>query len=79
MPSTGLLDEIATRWTAIESELEAVWSERWRDLAPGSDVLTYVWQSYGRAYNKLHDGLAITQAMQPPEELADVLRGFLTA
>jgi len=79
LPSGGLLDEIATRWTAIESELEAVWSERWRELAPGSDVLTYVWQSYGRAYNKLHDGLAIAQTMQPPEELADVLGGFLTA
>jgi len=79
LPSTGLLDEIATRWTAIEAELEAVWSERWRELAPGSDVLTHVWQSYGRVYNKLHDGLAIAQAMQPPEELADVLRGFLTA
>jgi hypothetical protein len=79
LPSAGLLGEIAARWTAIESELEAVWSERWRELAPGSDVLTYVWQSYGRGYNKLHDGLAIAQVMQPPEELADVLRGFLTA
>ena len=45
LPSTGLLDEIAMRWTAIESELEAVWSERWRDLAPGSDVLTYQGES----------------------------------
>lgn len=79
LPSGGLLDEIATRWTAIESEFEAVWSERWRELAPGSDVLTYVWKSYGRIYNKLHDGLAIAQAMQPPEELTHVLQGFLTA
>jgi hypothetical protein len=79
LPSGGLLDEIATRWTAIESELEAVWSERWQELAPGSDVLTYVWKSYGRIYNKLHDGLAIAQAMQPPEELTHVLHGFLTA
>jgi hypothetical protein len=38
-----------------------------------------VWQVYGRVYNKLHDGLAITQAIEPPGELAEVLRDFLTA
>jgi AAA ATPase domain len=79
VPSAGLLDEIATRWTAVESELEADWEDHWQELAPGSDVLAHVWQAYGRAYNKLHDGLAITQAMEPPGELAEVLRGFVTA
>lgn len=79
VPSAGLLDEIATRWTAVESELEAVWEEHWQELAPGSDVLAHVWQAYGRVYSKLHDGLAITQAMEPPGELAEVLQDFLTA
>jgi hypothetical protein len=74
----GLLDEMATRWRSIEGELEDVWEEHWQELAPGSDILTHVWQSYGRAsYNKLHDGLAIAEALEPPSELADALRDFL--
>jgi len=79
LPSADLLGEIAAQWTAVESELEAVWDEHWQELAPGSDILTYVWKSYGRAYSKAHDGLAIAQSMEPPGELAEVFRDFLVA
>jgi AAA domain, putative AbiEii toxin, Type IV TA system len=77
LPSEYALDEITQQWLTTEKDLEAAWEERWQDFAPGSDVLTHLWRAYGRAYDKLSDGLAIARHTHPPTELVEVIRRFL--
>ena len=78
LPSEGLLDDLTKEWVAAEEDLAATWEERWQELAPGSDVLAYLWRTYGRSYDKLQDGLATARRMQAPTELTDILHRFLT-
>jgi hypothetical protein len=79
LPSDGLRDKLAERWAAVEAEITASWTERWRDLAPGEEVVDALWQKYlGAGYSKRRDGLAIAKAMTaPPEELRTLLTRFL--
>jgi predicted ATPase len=77
LPAEQFLEEVADQWMATEKDLQASWQERWRELAPGSDVLASVWRMYGRSYDKLNDGLAIARATEAPEELTGVIQRFL--
>jgi hypothetical protein len=79
LPSDDLRDQIAERWAAVEAEITANWTERWKDLAPGEEVLDALWRKYMAAgYRKKADGLAIAQAMiAPPDELKALLTRFL--
>jgi hypothetical protein len=79
LPSDDLRDTLAKRWAAVEAEVTANWADRWRDLAPGEEVLGAIWRKYlGAGYNKRVDGLAIAQAMsEPPDELRTLLVRFL--
>jgi AAA domain len=79
LPSDDLRDQIAERWAAVEAEITANWTERWKDLAPGEEVLDALWRKYMAAgYSKKADGLAIAQAMiAPPDELKALLTRFL--
>jgi predicted ATPase len=79
LPSDGLRDKLAERWAAVEAEITANWAERWKDLAPGEEVLDSLWRKYlGAGFSKRMDGLAIAKAMaEPPDELKTLLTRFL--
>lgn len=79
LPSDCLRDKLAERWAAVEAEIAANWSERWRDWAPGEEVLDALWRKYLAAgYSKRMGGLAIARAMTaPPNELSTLLTRFL--
>ncbi len=67
------------RDTLVEEEqfVERVWGKRWRELAPGADVLAQVFTPFG-GYSKRIDGPAIAGAMrEPPEELRHIIAEFL--
>jgi AAA ATPase domain len=77
LPSDQLTMELTERWMAVEQELRSVWEECWQELAPGSDVLTNLWRTHGRVFDKLHDGLAIARHSRPPAELEEILQRFI--
>ena len=79
LPSDDLRDTLAERWAAVEADITANWAERWRDLAPGEEVLAAIWHNYqGAGYSKRRDGLAIAEAMtDTPDELRTLLTEFL--
>lgn len=73
-----LRSKIADLWAEAEAAVNDAWEERWRELAPGADVLLQAWAALGAAYDKQVDGPAIAAAIdEPPRELDQLLHDFL--
>jgi AAA domain, putative AbiEii toxin, Type IV TA system len=73
-----LRSKIADMWAEAEAAVNDAWEERWRELAPGADVLPRAWAALGAAYDKQVDGPAIAAAMdEPPRELDQLLHDLL--
>jgi putative ATP-dependent endonuclease of OLD family len=51
----SLRDRIADLWAREDAAVNAEWEERWRELAPGDDVLVGLWNRLGVAYDKQVD------------------------
>jgi energy-coupling factor transporter ATP-binding protein EcfA2 len=53
------------------------WEDGWEAIVPGADVLSAVFGPYG-GYSKSVDGPKIATAIgRPPDEIANIIRGFL--
>jgi len=73
-----LRSRIADLWAEAEAAVDHAWEERWRELAPGADVLPLAWAALGATYDKQVDGPAIAAAMnEPPRELERLLHDLL--
>jgi hypothetical protein len=74
----SLRDRIADLWAREDAAVKAEWEERWRELAPGDDVLVGLWRRLGVAYDKQVDGPAIAAAFnEPPQELRELFEHFI--
>jgi hypothetical protein len=66
---------MADLWQACEEGLAAEWDARWRELAPGADLLEAVFDVNGLRFDKGRDPALIARAMgAAPVELAELVR-----
>jgi hypothetical protein len=73
-------ENIGTLWDEARELVDRDWDDRWRELAPGADVLERVWSKYGLHFHKEDDGRRIATLMsEPPEELLNVVETFIGA
>jgi putative ATP-dependent endonuclease of the OLD family len=74
----SLRDRIADLWAREAAAVNEEWEKRWRELAPGDDVLVGLWKRLGAAYDKQVDGPAIAAAIsEPPQELRELFEHFI--
>jgi energy-coupling factor transporter ATP-binding protein EcfA2 len=72
-------ETVAELWQTEEAEVEESWEERWRELAPGEELLTAVWEAHGGKFDKGRDGSQIALEMtEPPSELKERFDTFLS-
>jgi energy-coupling factor transporter ATP-binding protein EcfA2 len=61
-------------WREETEALDGIWNARWRELAPGAELLAAVWKEHGGAFEKGRDGVMIArEMMSPPIELAAIV------
>ena len=72
-------DEVLSIWDAVEAKVNDEWKARWRQLAPGADVLSQVFAGHGLEFSKTKDAVAIAREMQePPDDLRAILGAVLS-
>ncbi|WP_078614284.1 AAA family ATPase [Streptomyces griseus] len=65
---------------AAEDEVRGDWETRKRDIVPGEEVLTLLFQRYGLRFNKRQDGgkiAALMESSEIPGEIASIVRGLV--
>jgi predicted ATPase len=75
--SDALKKRLRTDWKATEAELRGEWSDHWRELAPGEELLTHLWTQHGLSYSKLVDGSAIAARIAPSDDIAALVSDLL--
>jgi len=88
--TTAVLERLITA-DDLRAQIAGAWAEAERDvasqegaellaIAPGEEILEAVFQRFaGRRYDKRRDGPAIAKAMNPPQEIKDLLTAFMSA
>lgn len=75
-----LEQRVRSAWAEASAILDRDWEQRKLELAPGEEVLTAIWQTEHRRYDKKRDGPRIAAAMhEPPSELADLIASLAEA
>jgi energy-coupling factor transporter ATP-binding protein EcfA2 len=78
IPSGDLIADVRRIWAEEEEYVSSAWATRWRELAPGSDLLAMLWHKFGLGFDKSRDGPLLAQSMaSKPGEIADLLDHFL--
>lgn len=73
-PEEELLSEIRELWREESKRLQAEWEDRWRELAPGEELLGAIWAKHNGAFDKGRDGVMIAAELAaPPTEFAEAL------
>jgi len=70
--------EITEAWEEASEAVAEVWEDRWREIAPGAELLDAVWKAHGGSFEKGRDGLMIaTETSEPPDEIREIVTRLL--
>lgn len=69
--------DVGRLWDQEMALVDAQWSERKLDMAPGEEILCAVFQRYGRSFDKGRDGPRLARRVSPPKELMQLIGDFL--
>jgi hypothetical protein len=77
LPSNSIQEEVERLWSEEQTEVDDTWDECWPTLAPGADLLAFVWGRVGLHFEKTRDPLLLAQRQRAPEDLRMLVSSFL--
>jgi hypothetical protein len=78
MTADEISDQVTRAWAEAEQDVSDRQGPELLAIAPGEEVLEAVFRRFaGMKYDKRRDGPVIARAMQPPEEIKDLLAEFM--
>ncbi len=79
MTADDIRAQVAKAWAEAEQDVASHGEEELLGIAPGEEILDMVFQKFAaRRYDKRRDGPAIARAMDPPDEIKNLLVEFMT-